>query len=80
MSKGSKRRVENFRKVQDNWPENLGPKKNIICIYDTNNDGNCQHCSKRGGCKNLGEPFEYRSKYPPGTPAHLTSRFDPNNE
>lgn len=26
MSKGSKRRQENFRAVQDNWPKNMGPK------------------------------------------------------
>ena len=38
------------------------------CIYDTNGDGDCQHCFKRGGCQNMGGPYQVKSKYPPGTP------------
>lgn len=28
------------------------------CIFDTNSDGDCQHCSRRGGCKAIGGPFK----------------------
>jgi len=29
------------------------------CAYDTDGDGNCQHCHNRGGCRAIGGPFEY---------------------
>lgn len=35
------------------------------CVYDSNNDGDCQHCHSKGGCKNIGGPFSTRR---PGGP------------
>ena len=35
------------------------------CVYDTDGDGDCQHCFNRGGCKNLGGPFKLKGE---GTP------------
>ena len=28
------------------------------CKHDTDDDGNCAHCAKRGGCIAIGGPFE----------------------
>lgn len=48
------------------------------CVYDTDGDGNCQHCSNRVGCKNMGGQFEHKSKYPPGSPEHASADWQPN--
>ena len=47
------------------------------CAYDTDGDGNCPHCFRRGGCESVGGPFARKGKYPPGTPDHLKGRFEP---
>lgn len=49
----------------------------VHCVYDTNNDGDCQHCANKGGCENMGGPFAVRSKYPPGTPDSEVRGFEP---
>lgn len=28
------------------------------CVYDTDGDGNCHLCARKGGCRNFGGPFE----------------------
>lgn len=55
-------------------PCSPGPQS---CVYDTNGDGDCQHCARRGGCKNMGGPFTFRAKYPPGTPDSAIRGFEP---
>lgn len=47
------------------------------CVYDTDGDGDCMYCARRGGCKNMGGPYESRSKYPPGTPDSAVRGFEP---
>lgn len=32
-----------------------------VCVYDTDSDGDCQLCWKRGGCVAIGGPFERQS-------------------
>lgn len=49
----------------------------IQCVYDTNNDGDCQYCARRGGCKNMGGPYTFKMKYPPGTPDSAIRGFEP---
>lgn len=53
------------------------PCSPVRCVYDTNGDGDCQHCARRGGCKNMGGPYEVRAKYPPGTRESDIRGFDP---
>lgn len=36
-------------------PEDVMTKEN--CLYDTNGDGDCHYCYRRGGCRKIGGPF-----------------------
>ena len=57
--------------------EQAGSFSQDRCVYDTNGDGDCHHCVRRGGCENMGGPFVVKSKYPPGTPDSAVRGFEP---
>lgn len=48
------------------------------CVYDTDRDGDCQHCHSRGGCLSMGGPYTHHAKYPPGSPDHASAGWQPN--
>lgn len=52
--------------------------KPSLCAYADEGKDDCMFCRSRKGCKNMGGPYAVRTKYPPGTPAHLMGGFDPN--